>query len=96
MVSSQMFLVSLIGIVLALAAFWVVKLAINEWFSIYVLEIHRDNLDIIGTLDLLPFNLWYLVGVWSVGLLATVVVARRHLRRLPLRDNTAPSELLQS
>jgi hypothetical protein len=96
MVYFQVFLATLVGMILALAAFWVVKEAINYWFSVFVLEAHRDNLDILGTLDLLPLNWLHIVGVWMVGLVITVVVAAIHLYFMPLRRDTAPSELLQS
>jgi len=95
MVSFQMFLVTLVGMVVALFVFLGVKFAINYWVFAEVVEAHRDNLDIIGTLDLLPFDWLYLL-VWPVGILVTMGIAALHLRLIPLRRETAPSELLQS
>jgi hypothetical protein len=95
MVYFQMFLVTTVGIVLALIAFLVVMFIINSWVFAEVVEAHRDSLDIIGTLYLLPFDWLYLL-VWPVGVLVTMGIAALHLRLIPLRRDTAPSELLQS
>ncbi|KHD07624.1 hypothetical protein PN36_04010 [Candidatus Thiomargarita nelsonii] len=94
MVFFQMFLVTLVGIVVALLVFLGIKFAINSWIFAEIVETHRDNLDIIGTLDLLPFDWLYLL-VWSVGILVTMGIAALHLRLMPLRRDTAPWELLQ-
>jgi hypothetical protein len=95
MVSFQMILVTMVGFVLALIAFLVVMFIINYLVFADVVETHRDNLDIIGTLYLLPFDWLYLL-VLPVGILFTIGIAALHLHSIPLRRDTAPSELLQS
>jgi len=97
MVFFQLFLATSVALCCAIAVFWFIKLGVNGWFYLSVLEVHRDNLDIIGTLDLLPLD-WLvdIITVWIAGLLATFAVAAGHLYWLPLRHDTAPWELLHS
>jgi hypothetical protein len=92
MVYFQMFLVTSVGIVLALFLFLGVMFAINYSVFAEVVEAHRDNLDIIGTLYLLPFDWLYLLVLYPVSVLVTIGFAAGHI---PLRRDTAPSELLQ-
>jgi hypothetical protein len=94
----QMFLTTSFGLLLALSIFLIVKVAINYWAFAPILEGHRNNLDIIGTLDLLPLALPDdFLYVWISSLLVTVILVSIHLYYfLPLRSSTAPSELLQS
>ncbi len=91
MVYFQMFLVTSVGIIFALFLFFTAKFAINYLVFADVVEAHKDNLDIIGALYLLPFD-WIYLLVWPVGVLVSIGIAAL---RLPLRHDTAASELLQ-